>query len=84
MAIEAGSFDSGVPDWPPLASSQVSALPEGSRVLAMWSGDREAREYIVHRESGRLYALGQPEVAAGTFNRDKVLTFVTRVWLPIA
>ena len=48
----------------------------------MWSGDLGAREYVVHRESGRLYAVNQSDVEAGTFSRDKALTFVTRVWLP--
>lgn len=62
-------------------TNQVSALAEGSRVLAMWSGDRDAHEYIVHRESGRLYALSQPDVAAGVLDRNRVLTFLTRVWL---
>jgi hypothetical protein len=82
--MEAVGSDCPVPDWPPLGTNQVSALPEGSRVVAMWSGDLGAREYVVHRESGRLYAVNQSDVEAGTFSRDKVLTFVTRVWLPKA
>ena len=47
----------------------------------MWFGDKGAREYIVHREGGRIYARSQSDVAAGVFDREKVLTFVTRVWL---
>jgi hypothetical protein len=74
--------DDVVPDWLPLGTNQVSALPEGSTVIAMWDGDNHPREFIVHRESGRIYARSKSEVAGGTFDREKVLTFVTRVWLP--
>lgn len=82
MTIELGISEGLTPDWLPLGTNQVSALPEGCTVLAMWSGDEGARQYIVHRESGRIYARSQSDVAAGLIDRDKVLTFVTRVWLP--
>jgi hypothetical protein len=84
MATESASLHLGVPDWPALATNQVSALPEGSRVLAMWSGDRDAQHYTVHREGGRLYARTPTDMAAGVLDRERVLTFVTRVWLPAA
>ncbi|HVA25042.1 MAG TPA: hypothetical protein VMW62_11695 [Chloroflexota bacterium] len=74
--------DNVVPDWLPLRTNQVSALPEGSTVIAMWPRNKGAQEYIVHRESGRIYARSQSDVAAGVFDREKVLTFVTSVWLP--
>ena len=74
--------DSGVPDWPPLATNQVSALPEGSTVIAVCQGDQGPRLYTIHRESGRIYARSSSDVSAGVLDRAKVLTFVTRVWLP--
>ena len=81
IAIQPVAPEYGIPDGQPLATNQVSALPEGSTVIAMWFGDKGAREYIVHREGGRIYARSQSDVAAGVFDREKVLTFVTRVWL---
>jgi hypothetical protein len=70
------------PDWLPLGTNQVAALPEGSKVIAMWSGSDGPHEYIVHRESGRIYARSQSDVTEGVLDRDKVLSFTTRVWLP--
>ena len=77
-------FDDVVPDWPSLGTNQVAALPEGSKVIAMWSGSNGPHEYVVHRESGRIYARSQSDLAAGVLDREKVLTFVSRVWLPKA
>jgi hypothetical protein len=84
MAAELGTSDNTVPDWPPLAGDQVSALPEGSTVIALWSDGQGPGQYTVHRESGRLYAQSTSDLASGVLNREKALTFVTRVWLPAA
>ena len=80
--IEAVVLAPQLPDWPALGSNQVSALPAGSSVIAVCVGDRDAQHYTVYRESGRIYARSPSDVAAGVLNRDKVLTFVTQVWLP--
>jgi len=82
VAVALVAPEDGVPDWPPLASSQVSALPEGSTVIAVCSGDQGPQQYTVHREGGRIYARTGADVAAGVLNRVNELTFVTRVWLP--
>lgn len=74
--------DGAIPDWPPLGTNQVSALPEGSTVIAMWGREGRPHTFTVHRESGRIYARSESDVAGGAFDRQKVLTFVTRVWLP--
>lgn len=83
-AVEPVRPEGAVPDWPPLASSQVSALPQGSTVIAACSSDDGPQLYTVHRESGRIYARSASDVSAGVLDRNKVLTFVTRVWLPRA
>jgi hypothetical protein len=86
--VEEGAIDDSqtpedaVPDWPPLGTNQVSALPEGSTVIAMSGSEQRAQKFIVHRESGRIYARSESDVAGGAFDRQKVLTFMTRVWLP--
>jgi hypothetical protein len=60
----------------------VSALAEGSPVIALLTGEQAADEFTVHREGGRIYARSKVDVAAGVIDRQKVLTFVTPVWLP--
>ncbi|HEY8692166.1 MAG TPA: hypothetical protein VIR57_05430 [Chloroflexota bacterium] len=74
--------DEVIPDGLPLGTNQVSGLPEGSKVIAMWSGSNGPHEYVVHREGGRIYARSPSDVTDGVFDREKVLTFVSRVWLP--
>lgn len=82
MKIKPGMTEDVVPDWLPLGTDQVSGLPEGSAVIAMWDGNKHAQEFIVHREGGRIYARSKSDVAGGVLDRGKVLTFVNRVWLP--
>lgn len=82
MAIEPVAPKDAEPDWPPLATDRVSALPEGTAVITACPGDQGPRQYTVHRESGRIYAQSPSDLEAGVLDREKVLTFVTRVWLP--
>lgn len=82
MALEPVAPDGGIPDWPSLASSQISALAEGSAVIAVRFSNDAPQRYKVHRQGGRIYARSAADVTAGILDRDKVLTFVSRVWLP--
>lgn len=82
MAIDPIAPEDALPDWPPLATDRVSALPEGTTVIAVCPGEQGPRQFTVHRESGRIYAQSPSDVEAGVLDREKVLTFVSPVWLP--
>jgi len=75
------------PEYPPLSTTEIQALPEGARVLVAWSGGNGPHEYRVHWHRGEPYAQTEEEHRQGRVDVEKWLTYYvgpgrpfTRVW----
>jgi hypothetical protein len=76
------------PNYPPLSTREIQALPEGARVIVTWSaGNDGPNEYRVHWRRGEPYAQTDEDHRQGRVDLEKWLTYYvgprrpfTRVW----
>ena len=76
------------PTYPHLSMREIQTLPEGARVIVMWSEGNDApHEYSVHCHRGEPYAQTDEERRGDRVDLEKWLTYYvgprrpfTRVW----
>jgi len=66
----------------PLTQAEVNALPNGAKVLILWSGGNGPHKYTLQRFAGKLYTCdevtGRPQHCVDFVGLEKPFT---RVWL---
>ena len=62
------------PEYPPLSTTEIQALPEGARVIVAWSGGNGPHEYRVYWHRGEPYAQTEEEHRQGRVDVEKWLT----------
>ena len=72
------------PNYPPLSTREIQILPEGARVIVIWSeGNAGPHEYRVAWRRGEPYAQTDEEHRQGRVDLEKWLTYYVGPRRPI-